>query len=138
LEIYDFYGQTETGNKIPHTQPQQKYSLTHSFEKIVAIVGNMRCMPIKMGAMGLPLPGTTVEIIDDDGKPVPDMQEGHIAVKGELLFCFVCSVALNHDVPSSVNPEWPVGLFVDYWKNEEKTKEVFQHGYYYTLDKAYR
>jgi len=37
-----------------------------------------------------------------------------------------------------VNPEWPVGLFVDYWKHEEKTKEVVQHGYYYTLDKAYR
>jgi len=92
LEIYDFYGQTETGNKLPHTTGTTEV-LTHarSFENIVAIVGNMRCMPIKMGAMGLPLPGTTVEIIDDDGKPVPDMQEGHIAVKGALL-CFVSAL----------------------------------------------
>jgi len=75
-------------------------------------------MPIKVGAMGLPCPGQPVDIIDDDGNPVPSMQEGHIAVK--------------------VLPERPVGLFIDYWKSEDKTKDVFKNGYDYTLDKGYK
>jgi acyl-coenzyme A synthetase/AMP-(fatty) acid ligase len=59
LEIYDHYGQTET----------------------VCVVANFRCMPIKPGAMGLPVPGYQVDVVDDDGKLVPDMHEGHIALR---------------------------------------------------------
>jgi acetyl-CoA synthetase len=31
-----------------------------------------------------------------------------------------------------------IGLFTGYWRSEKATREVFKHGYYYTLDKAYR
>jgi hypothetical protein len=31
-----------------------------------------------------------------------------------------------------------VGLFLDYWKNEELNSLVFRHNMYYTLDKAYK
>ena len=31
---------------------------------------------------GLPTPGNVVDIVDDDGKLVPPLKEGHIAVKG--------------------------------------------------------
>jgi acetyl-CoA synthetase len=67
LEIYDHYGQTET----------------------VCILANFRCREVRPGSMGLPVPGFIVDIVDDDGHPVPDMTEGHIVLKGtipKLLF----------------------------------------------------
>ena len=59
LDIYDFYGQTES----------------------VCLVGNYRCLPIKYGSMGKPTPGHYVAIVDDDGNELPPNEEGHIAVK---------------------------------------------------------
>jgi acetyl-CoA synthetase len=59
VQIYDYYGQTET----------------------VALVGNMRCLSIKPGSMGKPTPGHYVAIVDDDGNELPPNEEGHIAVK---------------------------------------------------------
>jgi len=96
LDIYDFYGQTET----------------------VALVANYPTKPIKYGSMGLPTPGHIVEIIDDKGNRLDDYVEGNIAVKYE--------------------PERPIGLFLDYWKNQKKTDEVLRGGWYYTQDRAYR
>lgn len=95
-KIYDYYGQTET----------------------VALVGNYRFMPIRPGSMGKPTPGHNVEIMDDDGKPVPVGEEGHIAVK--------------------VKPFHPPGIFHGYWKDEEKSADVFDGDWYYTGDKAYK
>lgn len=59
LDIYDYYGQTET----------------------VAIVGNSPWFPIKAGSMGKPTVGHHVSIIDDEGNELPPGEEGHIAVK---------------------------------------------------------
>jgi acetyl-CoA synthetase len=59
LDIYDFYGQTET----------------------VALVGNCRAFPIRQGSMGRPTLGHDVRLIDDDGKEVETGQEGNIALK---------------------------------------------------------
>ena len=59
LDIYDYYGQTET----------------------TAIVGNFKFLKIRPGSMGKPTPGHVVEILDDDGKIMPPGEEGHIAVK---------------------------------------------------------
>ncbi len=92
--IYDGFGQTETVN----------------------LIANYPCMPVKFGSMGRPTPGFTVEVVDDDGNPVPVGEEGHIAVK--------------------VKPEPPVGLFTGYWRNEEATAESFVGDWYYTGDKA--
>ncbi|GAB4250630.1 acyl-CoA synthetase [Deferrisoma sp.] len=94
--IYDGFGQTETVN----------------------LIANYPCMPVKFGSMGKPTPGFHVEVVDDDGNPVPVGEEGHIAVK--------------------VKPEHPVGLFKGYWKNEEATAEAFVGDWYYTGDKAYK
>ena len=96
LEIYDYYGQTET----------------------VALVGNMRCFPIKAGSMGKPTPGHDVRIVDDDGNELPDGEEGHIALK--------------------ISPVRPPGLMKEYWKNEESNKKAFRGEWYYTGDRAYR
>jgi acyl-coenzyme A synthetase/AMP-(fatty) acid ligase len=96
LKIYDGYGQTETVN----------------------LCANYRCMPVKIGSMGLPTPGFDVRVVDDDGKETQAGDEGYVVVK--------------------VKPKRPVGLFKEYWKKPDETKSVFQGDYYYTGDKAYR
>jgi acyl-coenzyme A synthetase/AMP-(fatty) acid ligase len=94
--IYDGFGQTESVNMI----------------------ANFPCMPVKLGSMGKPQPGFDIEVIDDEGKPVPVGEEGHIAVR--------------------VKPEHPVGLFHEYWRNPEATSESFVGDWYYTGDKAFK
>jgi len=96
VDIYDYYGQTET----------------------VALVGNLRCMPIKQGSMGKPTPGHYVAIVDDDGNELPTGEEGHIAVK--------------------ITPVRPPGLMKEYWKDEESNKKAFKGDWYYTGDRAYK
>jgi len=58
LDIYDFYGQTET----------------------VCVLSNYRFMPIKYGSVGKPTPGHDVRIVDDDGKELGPEDEGNIAI----------------------------------------------------------
>jgi len=77
LTIYDGYGQTET----------------------VLLVGNYRCLPVRPGSMGKPIPGFTIGGVDEEGREVPAGEEGQIAVK--------------------VKPERPLGLFKEYWRDDE-------------------
>ena len=58
LEIYDFYGQTET----------------------VCVLSNYPFMPIKYGSVGKPTPGHDVRIVDDDVNELPPNEEGNIAL----------------------------------------------------------
>ncbi len=58
LDIYDFYGQTET----------------------VCVLSNFPFMTIKYGSMGKPTPGHDVRIVDDEGKELPVNTEGNIAL----------------------------------------------------------
>jgi len=58
LEIYDFYGQTET----------------------VCVLSNYPFMPIKYGSVGKPTPGHDVRIVDDDGNELDVNEEGNIAL----------------------------------------------------------
>ena len=94
--IYDGFGQTESVNMI----------------------ANFPCMPIRPGSMGKPTPGFQIELVDDEGNPVPQGEEGNIAVR--------------------VRPEPPVGLQRAYWRNEEATAEAFRGDWYFTGDKAYK
>ncbi len=58
LDIYDFYGQTET----------------------VCVLSNFPFMPIKYGSVGKPTPGHDVRIVDDEGNELPPNEEGNIAL----------------------------------------------------------
>ncbi|HHD16698.1 MAG TPA: acyl-CoA synthetase [Euryarchaeota archaeon] len=58
LDIYDFYGQTET----------------------VCVLSNFPFMPIKYGSVGKPTPGHDVRIVDDEGNELPPGVEGNIAL----------------------------------------------------------
>lgn len=96
LTIYDGYGQTET----------------------VLLVGNYRCLPVRPGSMGKPIPGFAIGILDDNGQELPAGQEGQIAVK--------------------VKPERPLGLFQEYWCDAEGMERSFHGDWYLTGDKAYQ
>ncbi len=58
LDIYDFYGQTET----------------------VCLLSNFPFMKIKYGSVGKPTPGHDVRIVDDEGNEMEPMEEGNIAI----------------------------------------------------------
>ena len=80
-------------------------------------VANYPSLPKKPGSMGKPSPGYEVAIVDDDGVPLEPGTEGQIAIR--------------------VSPDRPVGLFVEYWKDPERTAEVFRGDWYYTGDRAH-
>ncbi|MGA1848430.1 MAG: acyl-CoA synthetase [Thermoplasmatota archaeon] len=58
LDIYDFFGQTET----------------------VCVLSNFPFMPIKYGSVGKPTPGHDVRIVDEEGNEMPPNKEGNIAI----------------------------------------------------------
>ena len=82
------------------------------------IVGNMTGAPHKIGSMGKPAPIYDVMLVDADGNEVPDGEPGEIVV----------NLKNGH----------PCGLFVGYYGDEEKTKEVMHDGVYHTGDVAWR
>jgi acyl-coenzyme A synthetase/AMP-(fatty) acid ligase len=96
LVVHDGYGQSETVN----------------------VLANFRCLPVRCGSMGRPVPGFDVEVVDDAGVPVPDGDEGNVAI--------------------AVEPSRPVGLFAGYWGDAEATAAAFKNGWYFTGDRARR
>lgn len=96
MYIYDGYGQTETVN----------------------ILANFRCLPVRPGSMGVPLPGFNVDVIDEKGNVVNPYVEGEIAIRAF--------------------PDRPVGLFKEYLNNPDATKKCFRGHWYVTGDKAYK
>ncbi len=97
LTVHDGYGQTETS----------------------LLVANYRAVPVRPGSMGLPVPGWTVDVVDEDGRPAPDGEVGNIAVQVE-------------------GTTRPVGLFREYHRNPDATASRFRAGWYLTGDKGVR
>ncbi len=81
------------------------------------IIGNMTGAPHKIGSMGKPAPIYDVCLLDSDGNPVKAGENGEIVVK--------------------VKDGAPCGLFTGYYRDEDKTKEVWHDGYYHTGDVAW-
>ncbi len=82
------------------------------------IIGNLTGASHKIGSMGKPAPIYDVELVDADGKPVAMGESGEIVIK--------------------TSEKIPCGLFTGYYKDEEKTSEVWHNGYYHTGDVAWR
>jgi acetyl-CoA synthetase len=95
LTVYDGYGQTET----------------------TCIVANYRCMEVRPGSMGRPVPGWDVEVVDEDGGPVEVGAVGNVVVRCD-------------------GERRPVGLFPGYFEDAQATAESFRGPYYFTGDKA--
>ena len=82
------------------------------------IIGNLIGKPHKIGSMGKPAPIYDVELLDAEGNPVKTSESGEICI--------------------NVKNGAPCGLFTGYYRDEEKTKEVWHDGYYHTGDVAWK
>ena len=82
------------------------------------IIGNFVGMTPKPGSMGKPSPLYDVCLLDQDGNQVGDGETGEICI--------------------NVSQHIPCGLFKEYFRDEEKTAEVWHDGYYHTGDTAWR
>jgi acetyl-CoA synthetase/medium-chain acyl-CoA synthetase len=93
LTIRDGYGQTET----------------------ILLIGNFPGLEVRPGAMGRPMPGHDVAIIDEEGKEAPPDTVGDIALRGS-----------------------PPSLFLEYWKDAQATAACRRGEWYVTGDRGTR
>ncbi|HUT27993.1 MAG TPA: acetate--CoA ligase [Methanomassiliicoccales archaeon] len=92
--IHDNWWQTETG---------------------APCISNYRCMDIRPGSMGKPVPGLIAAVVDENGMELPRGKEGFLALR----------------------PGWP-SMMIGIWKNITKYREYFYvPGWYATGDQAY-
>ncbi len=82
------------------------------------LIGNLYGREYKMGAMGKPVPLYDVDIVDPDGNSVGVGENGEIVIR--------------------TSERVPCGLFKGYYRDEEKTAEVWHDGLYHTGDVAYK
>jgi long-chain acyl-CoA synthetase len=77
---------------------------------------NNSCNPFeglkKIGSIGLPMIGTEMRIVDDDGKALAPGQEGEIVIRGPMLM-------------------------KGYWQKPEETAEILKNGWLHTGDVGY-
>ncbi|MGE5702665.1 MAG: acetate--CoA ligase [Clostridia bacterium] len=79
------------------------------------ICANFRCLPIRPGSMGKPLPGIRLSIVDDEGNELGPNRMGNLAIWAP----------------------WPA-MMRQVWRNPEKYAEYFKAGWYISGDSAYR
>lgn len=91
-DIYDTWFQTETG---------------------AIMITNHPGLDIRPGAMGKPFEGIEPAILDDDGTPLADGQQGNLCIR----------------------TGWS-SMFIAYLNNESAYKSKFKNGWYYTGDTA--
>ena len=82
------------------------------------IIGNLVGAPHKIGSMGKPAPIYDVALLDADGKEVSDGETGEIVI--------------------SLKNGSPIGLFTEYYRDPDKTREARHDGWYHTGDLAWR
>ena len=81
-------------------------------------IANLYGTEIKPGAMGKPIPGYGIDIVDADGNPVEDGVNGEIVIR--------------------TDPTPTCGVFLGYYQNKEATDNVWHDGMYHTGDVAWR
>lgn len=73
---------------------------------------NMLDAPLKPGSCGRPGPGTVIELLDDNLKPVPPGADGVLCVRRD-----------SHP-----------GMMREYWRKPERTAEIFRGDWYWSGD----
>jgi len=82
-------------------------------------LGNLFGDALKPGSMGKPIPDYGIDLVDENGNSVPAGEHGEIVVR----------------TPRE-NPH--PGIFVGYYRDEEKTSEAWRFGMYHTCDLAWK
>ncbi len=81
-------------------------------------LGTMPWMAPKPGSMGMPNPQYDIDLIKPDGTPCEDGEKGEIVVR--------------------IGDRKPIGLFKEYYRDEQLTREAWHDGIYHTGDVAWR
>lgn len=81
-------------------------------------IGTFPWMEPKPGSMGVPNPAYDMDLITGDGRSAEDGEQGEIVLRTDRVK--------------------PLGLFKEYYRDEEKTKEVYSDDVYHTGDIAWR
>ena len=81
-------------------------------------IANLWGTKIKIGSMGKASPQYDIDVIDADGNSVANGETGEIVI--------------------NIKENYPAGLFTEYYRDEEKTKEACHDGFYHTGDTAWR
>jgi acetyl-CoA synthetase len=81
-------------------------------------IANLVGTQLKPGAMGKPVPGYGIDLVDTDGNPVADGVNGEIVIR--------------------TDPKPTCGVFLGYYRNQEATDGVWHDGMYHTGDLAWR
>ena len=81
-------------------------------------LGTFPWMKPKPGSMGIPNAQYDIDLVRADGTPCEDGEKGEIVVR--------------------VGDRKPIGLFKEYYRDEEKTREAWHDGLYHTGDMAWR
>ena len=96
LMIMEAFGQTET----------------------TALTANYVGTKTKVGSLGKASPMYDLDVVDEEGNPVPNGTVGELVVR--------------------TRGEKQLGMFVGYYEGPEKTEEVWKNGVYHTLDTVWR
>ncbi len=107
-EVYEQWKKA-TGIKLMEGFGQTETTLT---------IANLRGMTPKPGSMGRPSPLYNVDIVDGEGKSVAVGETGEIVIR--------------------TDKGAPCGLFSEYYREPEKTKDVWYDNLYHTGDTAWR
>jgi acyl-coenzyme A synthetase/AMP-(fatty) acid ligase len=86
----------------------------YGISEMQMVMGQGPDQKIRPGSIGKPLPGTSVEVLDDDYAPVPAGEIGHLLIAAD-------------------NP----GFFLFYHRDADRTAEVVHDGWYHTGDLGY-
>ena len=81
-------------------------------------IANLMGTQLKPGAMGKPVPGYGIDLVDTEGNPVADGVNGEIVIR--------------------TDPNPTCGVFLGYYRNQEATDQVWHDGMYHTGDLAWR
>jgi len=100
--------EAEFCRRVPSVSVRQGYGLTET----AALISTNPAGREKPGSVGLPVPGCTVRILDDDGRELPPGQPGEIC----------CS-----------SP----GVMRGYWRSPKTTAEALREGWLHTGDIGY-
>jgi long-chain acyl-CoA synthetase len=100
--------EAEFCRRVPSATIRQGYGLTET----AALISTSPPDRIKPGSVGQPVPGCTVEILDDEGRPLPPGQPGEVCCRSP-------------------------GVMQGYWSSPDATAEALRGGWLHTGDIGY-